>query len=145
MVAWIFFPRRLDPVLDGGVGDENAVVAPEVPGSSPVGQAVVDDQTDSPLLDAVGVQTLGQGQLGKIHGETTATTEAAMAGEGNDDIDGLLGPGVAKVMQGPTGHGVTTGTTATARAGPRRIVSAAPLDPRFREIFNPGDPLRHIR
>jgi hypothetical protein len=96
-------------------------------------------------LDAAGVQTLGQGQVGQIHGETTATTEAAMAGEGKDHIDGLLGPRITQVMQGPTGHGVTTGTTAAARAGPCRMVSAAPLDPRLREIFNAGDPLRHIR
>jgi hypothetical protein len=145
MVVWIFFPRRLDPVLNGGVGDENAVVTPEVPGSRPVGQAVLDDQTDSPLLDTASVQTLGQGQVRQINGETAAAAGAAMAGEGNNHIDRLLGPRVTKIMQGPTGHGVTTCTTATARAGPRRVVSAAPLDPRFREIFNAGDPLRHFR
>src|SRR3954447_14473957 len=110
MVSTFFPPGRLDPVLDGGVGDENAVVTPEVPGSSPVGQPVLDDQTDSPLLDAAGVQTLGQGQVGQVDGETTATAEAAMPGKGNNHIDRLLGPRVAKVMQGPTGHGVTTGT-----------------------------------
>jgi hypothetical protein len=68
-----------------------------------------------------------------------------MPGEGNNHVDGLLGPRVAKVMQGPTGHGVTTRTTATARARPCRIVPAAPLEPRFREVFNAGDPLRQIR
>jgi hypothetical protein len=145
MVVWIFFPCRLDPVLDGGVGDEDAVVTPEVPGSRPVGQTVLDDQTDSPLLDAAGVQTLGQGQVRQINGETAAAASAAMAGKGNNHIDRLLGPRVTKVMQSSTGNGVTTCTTATARAGPCRVVSAAPLDPRFREIFNTGDPLRHIR
>jgi hypothetical protein len=145
MDSTFFPPGRLDPVLDSGVGDENAVVTPEMPGSSPVGQGVLDDQTDRPLLNAAGVQTLGEGQVGEIYGETTATTEAAMPGEGNHHIDGLLGPRVAKVMQGPAGHGVTACTTATTRAGTCRIVSAAPFEPRFREIFNASDPLRHIR
>src|SRR4051794_41952325 len=130
MPSSFFPPSRLDPVLDGGVGDENAVVTPEVPGSCPVGQGVLDHQTDSPLLDAAGVQTLGQGQVGQIHGETTATTEAAMAGEGNDHIDGLLGPRITQVMQGPTGHGVTTGPTAAARAGAWRVGLGGPPAPR---------------
>jgi hypothetical protein len=64
MDARLFFPRGLDPVLDGRVGDEDAMVAPEVPGSDPIGQTVLDDQADSPLLDAASVQTLGQGQVG---------------------------------------------------------------------------------
>jgi hypothetical protein len=145
MAARSFFPRGLDPVLEGGVGDEDAVVAPEVPGSGPVRQAVLDDEADSPLLDAAGVQALGQGQTGQVHGETTATAQAAMPREGNNYIDGPLSPGVAEIMQGPTGHGVTTGTTTAARARPRRVVAAALLDPWFRQIFNPGDPLRDVR
>jgi hypothetical protein len=145
MLGRSFFPRRLDPVLDGGVGGEDFVVTPKVPGSGPVRQAVLDDQADSPLLHAAGVQALGQGQVGQIHGETAATAEATMPRETNNHIDGLLGPSVAEVMQGPSGHGVTTGATAAARAAPRRVVAAAPLDPWVREIFNAGDPLRGIR
>jgi hypothetical protein len=145
MFVRIFFPRRLNPVLDGGVGHEDAMVAPEVPGSGSVRQTVLDNQADRPLLDAAGVQTLGQGQVGQIHSETTATAEAAMPREGNDHIDGLLGPSVAEVMQSPSGHRVTTGATAATRAEPSRVVAAALFDPWFRQIFNAGDPLRDIR
>jgi hypothetical protein len=145
MVARSFFPRGLNPVLDGGVGDEDFVVAPEVPGSGPVRQAVLDDQAYSPLLHAAGVQALGQGQVGQIHGETAATAEATMPREGNNHIDGLLGPGVAEVMQGPSDHSVTTGAADAARAAPRRVVAAAPFHPWLRKIFNAGDSLRDIR
>jgi hypothetical protein len=54
----IFFPSRLDPVLDGGVGDEDAVVTPEKPTGVAVGQAIFGDQTDGPLLDAASVLTV---------------------------------------------------------------------------------------
>ena len=40
--AWAFFSPRLDPVLDRGKRDKDAVVAPEVPARWPVGQAVFD-------------------------------------------------------------------------------------------------------
>src|SRR5262249_33670472 len=106
---------------------------------------VLHDQADSPLLDAAGVQTLGQGQVGQVHGETTATSEAAMPREGNNHIDGPLGAGVAEVMQGPAGHRGTTRAATTRRARPRRVVAAALLKSWFRQIFNPGDPLRDIR
>jgi hypothetical protein len=145
MFVRIFFPGRLHPVLDGGVGHEDLVVTPKVPGSRPVRQTVLDDQANSPLLHAAGVQRPGQGQVGQIHGETTATAEAAMSREGHNHIEGLLGPSVTEVMQGPTGHSVTTSPTATARTSPRRVVAAASFDPWFRQIFNTGDSLCDIR
>jgi hypothetical protein len=64
MLPIFFFPGCLDPVLDGGVGDEDAVVAPKVPAGGLVGQAVFHHQTNSHPLDAAGVQALGQGQVG---------------------------------------------------------------------------------
>ncbi len=40
------FPPGLDPVLDRGVGDEHAMVAPEGPFGGAIGEAVLDDQPD---------------------------------------------------------------------------------------------------
>ena len=113
-MVWIFFPGGLDPVLDGGVGDEDAVVAPEVPTGGLVGQAIFGDQTDGPLLDTAGVQAVGQSQVGEITGEATATAEAAMAGEGDHQIDGAVGAGIAEVMQGPGAHGIAAGAVASS-------------------------------
>jgi hypothetical protein len=59
MLSTFFFPSRLDPVLDGGVGDEDAVVAPQVPTGSLVGQAIFGDKTNSSLLDTTGVPAVG--------------------------------------------------------------------------------------
>jgi hypothetical protein len=50
-----FFPSRLDPILDGGKGDEDTVVAPQVPTGGLVGQTIFGHQTNSQLLNTAGV------------------------------------------------------------------------------------------
>ena len=144
MAAPHFFPRRLDPVLDGGVGDEDAVVAPQVPTGGLVGQAIFSDQTDGLLLDAASVLAVGQSQVGNITGEATAAVEAAMAGESDNQVNGVVGPSITEVMEGTGAHGIATGAVATARAGSRRPVAAAPLDARLGQVFDTGDPLGNI-
>jgi hypothetical protein len=57
-VVRIFPPGGLDPVLDGGVGDKGAMVAPEVPASIAIGQTIFGDQTDGSLLKTTGVETI---------------------------------------------------------------------------------------
>ena len=55
-IVWIFFfPGGLDPVLDGGKGDEDAVVTPEVPGGGLVGKTIFGNQADGEILDAAGL------------------------------------------------------------------------------------------
>src|SRR5262245_63325400 len=100
-----FFPRGLDPVLDGGVGDEDPVVAPQVPTGGLIGQAIFSDQTDGPSLDTASVPAVRQSQLGDIDGEATATAEAAMAREGDDQVNGAAGPGITEVVEGTRAHG----------------------------------------
>src|SRR6266480_2033048 len=145
MLSTFFFPSRLNPVLDGGVGHEDAVVTPQVPTGRSVGQAIFGDETDGPLLDATGIQAVGQSQVGNITGEAAATAEAAMAGEGNNQIDGLVGPGIPEVMEGARAHGIATRTVVTPRAGTGRPVAATPPDARLGQVFDTSDALRDIR
>src|SRR5947209_5425832 len=100
MLSTFFFPGRLDPVLDGSPRDEDAVVAPEVPGGGLVRQAVLGDHADSQLLDAAGVMALGPGQIGEIDGEMTVAAGAVMLRVGDEQVDGAAGACVAEVMQG---------------------------------------------
>jgi hypothetical protein len=126
MAARSFFPRGLDPVLDGGVGDEDAVVAPPVPAGGLVGQAVLGHQADGQPLDAAGVQALGQSQVGQIDAEVATAAGAAMPGVADDKIDGAAGAGVAQVVRGGridgTGEPGSCGCGARYAAweGPRR-------------------------
>jgi hypothetical protein len=145
MLSIFFFPSRLDPVLDGGIRDEDAVLTPEVPTGVAVGQAIFHDKTDGVLLDAAGVQAVGQSQVGNITGEATTAVEAAMAGERDNQINGAVGPSIPEVMEGTAAHGIAAGAVATAPAGPRRPVATAPLDARLGQVFDTRNALGDIR
>jgi hypothetical protein len=73
MRACAFFPPSLDPVLDRGKRDKDAVVAPEVPTRGPVGQAVFDHQPDRQINHAVGVLTAGWRQIREVGAKVFAT------------------------------------------------------------------------
>src|SRR6266700_3505919 len=66
MRAWAFFSPSLDPVLDRGKRDKDAVVSPEVPTRGPVGQAVLDHQPYRQINHAVGVLTAGGREIGEV-------------------------------------------------------------------------------
>jgi hypothetical protein len=145
MLSTFFFPSGLDPVLDGGVGDEDAVVAPQVPTGVAVWQAIFRDQTDGTLLDAAGVQAVGQSQVRDVTGEAAATMATAMAGERDNEFNGAVSASVAEVMQGARAHGIATGAVTTAGAGARRPVAATLLDARLGQVFDTRDALGDIR
>ncbi len=121
------------------------MVAPEVPTGVAVGQAIFGDQTDGSLLEAAGVEAVGQSQVGNVTGEATATAEAAMAGESDNQIDGAVGPCITEVMEGTGTHGVATGAVATVRTRARRPVATVSLNARLGQVFDTGDPLGDVR
>ena len=59
MRACAFFSPRLHPVLNRRKGDEDAVIAPEVPTRGPVGQAVFDHEPYRQINHAVRRLTAG--------------------------------------------------------------------------------------
>src|SRR6516164_6385206 len=73
MRACAFFSPRLDPVLDRGKRDKDAVVAPEVPARWPVGQAVLDHEPHGQINHAVGVLTAGWRQSREVGVKVFAT------------------------------------------------------------------------
>ncbi len=121
------------------------MVPPEVPTGRAVGQAVFGDETDGHLLDPAGVLAVGQSQARKVVGKAAATAEAAMTGVGDDQVDGVVGPKVAEVVEGAGAHGIAAGAAATVRAGSRRPVAAAPQDARWGEVLDTRDALGDIR
>jgi hypothetical protein len=120
------------------------MVAPEVPTGVAVGQAIFGDQTDGSLLEAAGVEAVGQSQVGNVTGEATATAEAAMAGESDNQIDGAVGPCITEVMEGTGTHGVATGAVATVRTRARRPVATVSLNARLGEVLDTSDALGDI-
>jgi hypothetical protein len=86
MRACAFFSPRLDPVLDRGKRDKDAVVAPEVPTRGPVGQAVFDHQPYRQVHHAVGVLTAGWRQIREVGVKVLATLRTVMLRIRDDQI-----------------------------------------------------------
>ena len=121
------------------------MIAPQVPTGDLIGQAVFGDETNGPLLDAAGVAAVGQSQVREGDGKTTATAEAAMAGESDNQVNGVVGPRITEVVEGTRAHGLATGAVATAPTGSRRPVATAPLNARLGQVFDTGDAFGDIR
>src|SRR4051794_14064040 len=144
MVSTFFPPGRLDPVLDGGVGHEDSVVAPQVPTGGLVGQAVLGHQADGQSLDAAGVQAFGQSQVGQIGAEVAIAVGAAMFGVGDDKIDRAVRARVAQVVQSARGNRVAASAAVAAPATPSRVVAAAVFDTRLGKVLDAGDTLGDV-
>src|SRR5215469_10071186 len=144
MRSTFFFPGGLDPVLDGGPGDEDAVVTPEVPAGGLIGQAVLGHQADGQILDAAGVVAPGQGQVGQLGGEVEVAVTAVMAGEGDNEVDGAAGTRVAQVVQATRRNGVTAGAKAAAGATAGLVVAAAAFDTGLGKVLDGGNALGDV-
>jgi hypothetical protein len=81
-----FFSPRLDPVLDRGKRDKDAVVAPEVPTRGPIGQAVLDHQPYRQINHAVSILTAGWRQIREVGAKVLATLRTVMLGIRDEQI-----------------------------------------------------------
>src|SRR5262245_4475842 len=120
-----FFPPGLHPVLDGGEGDEDPMVAPEMPTGGLIGEAVLHHQPDGQGHDPVSVAGLGRGQVGQVGREVVAAPSAMMLRVGEPDLAGPAPHRVAEIMQG-AGKGPVPGAgLAASRTGPMLVISTA--------------------
>src|SRR5918998_2648188 len=131
-----FFPPGLDPVLDRGVGDEDAVITPEMPTGGAEGQAVLDDQADGQVDDAVGVVAARRGEVGRLGVEVLAAVGAVVLGVSQADVVGPPGEEIAEVMEGALELAIAVGAVPTAGAGPAFEVAAASEDLGRGEVLN---------
>jgi hypothetical protein len=86
MRACAFFSPSLDPVLDRGKGDKDAVVAPQVPTCWAVGPTVLDHQPHRQIDHAVRVVTARWRQIREIGAQVLATLRTVMLGIRDDQI-----------------------------------------------------------
>jgi len=131
--------------LDGGIGNENAVIAPQMPASGLIGQAVLHDESDGQGNHAMGVMGLGQGVVGHVRVEILAAVGAAMLGVNDVDVARPPGNQVSHVVKDSLARTVAETRLATERARPMREVVAALNDLGFGQIFGSRDALRDIR
>ena len=139
-----FFPPGLHPVLDGRVGDKNAMIAPQVPTGGLIGQAVLHDESHGQGDNAMGVMGFGQGVVGHVRVEVLATARTAMLRVDEVDVAGTTGNQIAHVMQ--DSFAWTTAKTGLATNGTRACaeVPTAMNDLGFGKIFGSRDAFRVI-
>ena len=135
------FPPGLDPVLDRGPGDEDAMIPPEAPAGGLIRQAVLDDQADRRGDDPFGVVAAGRGQVGAVGVEVPAALRAEVLGVGQDQVAGPPGDEIAEVVEGALEDPVAVGAVAATRAGPPPEVAAAFAELGLGQVLDAGDAL----
>src|SRR5262249_59014830 len=116
-----FFPPGLDPVLDRGKRDKDAVVAPEVPTRRPVGQAVFDHQPDRQIHHAVRVLSAGWCQIREVRVKVLATLRTVMLRIRDDKIPRTPEVEIAQVVERPLVLLVPIGLVPTPRTRLARV------------------------
>ena len=137
--ATAFFSPGLHPVLDGGEGDEDPMVSPEVPTGGLIGQAVLHDQPNGQRHDPMGIEGLGRGQVGHVGGEIVAALSAVMLGIGELDVAGPAPQRVAEIMQGAGKDPIPGAGLAASRTRPMLVISTARDQLRGREHLGIGN------
>jgi len=84
--------------LDGGEGNENPMIPPEMPTGTAVGQTIVDDESNGKFNDSVRVIGLRRSEVSHINGEECLTFTTVVKGVSHDDFDRATGKGIAELM-----------------------------------------------
>jgi hypothetical protein len=140
MRAWAFFSPSLDPVLDRGKRDKDAVVAPEVPTRGPIGQAVLDHEPHGEVQHAVGVLTAGWRQIREVGAKVRATLRTVVLGIGNHKIAWTPQVEIPQVVQRPLVLLVPIGRVTTTRARLPDDVATVGDDLGLWQVCGCGDP-----
>ena len=139
-----FFPRRLDPVLDGSKGYEYAMVSPKVPGSSPVGQSVLHHRSYRRGHDPLGILGARWGKVGHVRVEVDITVFAAVFGIDDLNIPRPPGSQIAQIMKRPASSAVAVTTLTALGAAPTPVVARTMLDDRLGQLAWIGNTLGAI-
>src|SRR5215813_11626905 len=140
MRACAFFSPSLDPVLDRGKRDKDAVVAPEVPTRGSVGQAVFDHQPDRQIHHAVGILTARGCQIGEVGTKVLATLRTVMLGIGHQQIPRTPYVEIPHIMERPMRLLVPIGRVTTTRARLPEVVPTVGDDLGRWQVCGCGDP-----
>src|SRR6266446_8972600 len=112
-----FFSPRLDPVLDRGKRDKDAMGSPEVPTRWSVGQTVLDHKPHGEVHHAVGVLTAGWCQIGEVHVKVLATLRTVVLRIGDHKITRTPHVEIPQVVQRPLGLLIPVSLVRATRTG----------------------------
>jgi len=127
-----------------GEGDEDPVVAPEVPRGGPIRQPVLHDPSDGDGHHLVGVVTSRQDHIGRVSVAILAAAGAVMLRIGKVDLMGSPAHQVTQIVQEPFDAPQLVGSSAATRALAACVVAAAADDFGLRQVLDTRDALCHI-
>src|SRR5215475_8308671 len=142
--ACAFFSPRLDPVLDRGKRDKDAVVAPEVPTRGSVGQAVFDYQPYRQIHHAVRVLSAGWRQIREVRVKVLATLRTVMLRIRDDKIPRTPEVEIAQVVERPLVLLVPISLVPTPRTHLARVGATGRDDLWRWQVGNGGHPFGGI-
>src|SRR5438270_1926292 len=112
-----FFPPGLHPVLDGGEGHKNPMIAPQVPAGGLIRQTVLDDEAYGQGHDTMAVAGFGEGVFGRIGRKVAAALGAVMLRVDKVDVTRSRGNQVPHVMEDTPEDPVAWASLPAARTG----------------------------
>src|SRR5262249_32263484 len=140
MRACAFFSPSLDPMLDGGKGHKDPVVAPQVPTRWAVGQTVFDHEAARQLDHPVGILTARWSQIREVGAQVLATLRTVMLGIGHQQIARTPHVEIAQIMECPMRLLVPIGRVTTTRAWLPEVIATVGDDLGLGQVFGCGDP-----
>ena len=140
MRASAFFSPSLDPVLNRGEGDKDAVVAPQVPTRWAVGHAVLNHEPHRQIHHAVGILTARGRQIGEVGTKVRATLRTVMLGIGHQQIPRTPYVEIPQIMERPMKLLVPIGRVTTTRTRVPYVVAAVGDDRGLGQVCGCGYP-----
>jgi hypothetical protein len=120
------------------------MITPEMPTGGVVGQAVLNHEADRHGHDAMGIVSLGSGQIGHVGIEILAALTALVLRVGEMDFPRTTVDKVAEIVQFSGEDLASTAAFVATRTRPMREVSAAFDDLWFGKILRISDSFRGI-
>ena len=134
-----FFPPGLDPVLDRGERDEDAMVSPKAPTGGAIRQGVLHDQLHGQINHAVRVVTARRSQCRHVRVEVLPALGAIMDRIGELNVVWPAREKVAQIMKRSMRSPISITTVSTACAGTTTMTTTTLNDLRFGKIFDGCD------
>src|SRR5262245_32336135 len=135
-----FFSPSLDPVLNRGEGDKDAVVAPQVPTGRAVGQTVFDHDANRQINHPVGILTARRGQIREVSAKVLATLRTVVLRIRNHEITRTPQVEIPQIMQRPLELLVPIGRVTTPRARLPDVVATVGDDLGLGQVCGGDDP-----
>ncbi len=140
-----FFSPGLDPVLDRGERDEDAMVSPKAPTGGAIRQGVLHDQLHGQINHAVRVVTARRSQCRHVRVEVLPALGTIMHRIGELNVVWPSREEIAQIMKRSMRSPISITTMSTACAGTTTMTATTLNDLRLGKIFGGCDAFGSIR